>query len=226
MMKTTLPLIVAFLAGLAMALSFFAGPGVPVIRDISAEFLIWSSIIAGFSFLLGVVSITRVNWRKVAMRQHGWGYNLITVIAVFVMGLPALIPAGWLPEGMQALAGRGTGSMYDWMFQNMMAPMSQTMFAILAFYIASAAYRAFRTRSIEASLLLLTASIVMLWRVPMGEALLNAISPAIPDFINTYVMNGVNLAVQRGIIIGAALGAATMSLRIILGIERTYMGKG
>ena len=39
-------------------------------------------------------------------------------------------------------------------------------------------------------------------------------------------MNGFNVAVQRGIIIGAALGAASMSLRIILGIERTYMVKG
>ena len=39
------------------------------------------------------------------------------------------------------------------------------------------------------------------------------------------LMNGANLAVQRGIIIGAALGAAAMSLRIMLGIERTYMGK-
>ncbi|MEW6050442.1 MAG: hypothetical protein AB1644_05190 [Candidatus Zixiibacteriota bacterium] len=225
-MKTTVPLIIAFLAGLAMVLSFFSGPGVPVVRDISAEFLIWSSIIGGFSFLLGVVSITRVNWRKVAARQHGWGYNLVTVISVFVMGLPALIPAGWLPEGMTSLAGRNAGSVYDWLFVNIMTPMSQTMFAILAFYIASAAYRAFRTRSTEATLLLLTASLVMLWRVPMGEALLNTITPALPDFINTYIMNGVNLSVQRGIIIGAALGAATMSLRIILGIERTYMGKG
>ena len=66
----------------------------------------------------------------------------------------------------------------------------------------------------------------MLWRVPMGEAFLDSIDPRIPDFINTYVMSGINMAVQRGIIIGAALGAASMSLRILLGIERTYMGKG
>jgi len=33
------------------------------------------------------------------------------------------------------------------------------------------------------------------------------------------------MSVQRGILIGAALGAASMSLRIILGIERTYMGR-
>jgi hypothetical protein len=66
----------------------------------------------------------------------------------------------------------------------------------------------------------------MLVRVPMGEALLNQISTLIPEWLNTYIMGGANMAVQRGIIIGAALGAASMSLRIILGIERMYMGKG
>ena len=37
-------------------------------------------------------------------------------------------------------------------------------------------------------------------------------------------MNCPNAAAQRGIIIGAALGAACLSLRVILGIERTYLG--
>ena len=66
----------------------------------------------------------------------------------------------------------------------------------------------------------------MFWRVPIGEAILNQLPGDFPYFINKFVMNGANTAVQRGIIIGAALGAAAMSLRIILGIERTYMGKG
>jgi len=59
----------------------------------------------------------------------------------------------------------------------------------------------------------------------MGEIMLKSIHESIPGLIDTYIMNGANMAVQRGIIIGAALGAAAMSLRIMLGIERTYMGK-
>ena len=142
-------------------------------------------------------------------------------MAVFAMAIPSVLPSSWSP-----LFGRLEGSIYDWLFQYLQSPMMSTMFATLAFYIASAAYRAFRARSAEATLLLITATLVMLWRVPMGEAFLNLFPGDIPGLINTYVMNGANMAVQRGIIIGAALGAASMSLRIILGIERTYMGKG
>jgi hypothetical protein len=38
------------------------------------------------------------------------------------------------------------------------------------------------------------------------------------------MMDKPNTAAQRGIIIGAALGAGSLSLRVILGIERSYLG--
>lgn len=219
-MRQTIPVAVSFLSGLIMALSFFFRDDT-TLGGLSGEFATWMSIVGGFTLVLGVASIVRVNWKTVAGKRRDWPYKILTLIAVFGMGIPALLPTSWSP-----LFGQTTGSIYDWLFNQVQAPMMGTMFATLAFYIASAAYRAFRARSVEATLLLITAILIMMWRVPMGEALLNSMSPKIAEFLNTYVMNGANMAVQRGIIIGAALGAASMSLRLILGIERTYMGKG
>lgn len=204
-----------------MIVSFFFNPDRTVLGQVESEVLVWVTIVGGFTLLLGVVSITRVNARAVRLKREGWFFNLMTLLSIFVMALPAMLPASWSP-----LFGDAPGSIYDWLFNNIDAPMMSTMFAMLAFYIASAAYRAFRARSAEATILLITATLVMLWRIPMGEAFLRQFSDDLPQLINTYVMNGANLAVQRGIIIGAALGAASMSLRILLGIERTYMGKG
>jgi hypothetical protein len=219
-MKTTVPIIIAFLAGLTMVLIFFFHPEQSSIGRLEPEILGWVTIIGGFTLLLGVVSIVSVNLAGVRRGKPGWGYKLATIISVFAMAIPAVLPTRLSP-----LFGRGPGSIYDWLFNYIDAPMMSTMFAMLAFYIASAAFRAFRARSAEATLLLITAVLVMLWRVPMGEALLRSIHHGLPDFINVYVMGGANMSVQRGIIIGAAMGAAAMSLRIILGIERTYMGR-
>ncbi|RME28012.1 MAG: hypothetical protein D6800_04375 [Candidatus Zixiibacteriota bacterium] len=220
-MRTTLPVIIAFLSGFIMVVTFFFDADGTMLGATRQQLLVWVTIIGGFTLLLGVISITRVNYRAVVTRQKGWIYNLLTLVSVFIMLIPSVLPRSWSP-----LFGDDRGSIYDWFFTYLSIPMMSTMFAMLAFYIASAAYRAFRARNAQATLLLVTASLVMLWRVPIGEALLRQISDAIPVWLNTYVMNGFNLAVQRGIIIGAALGAASMSLRIMLGIERTYMGRG
>lgn len=220
-MRTVVPVIIAFLSGFVMIVAFFFNPDKTILGKIESEVLVWVTIVGGFTLLLGVVSITRVNWQAMKTKKEGWIYNFLTLLSIFVMAIPAMLPSSW-----SHFFGDSSGSIYDWLFNYIDAPMMGTMFAMLAFYIASAAFRAFRARNAEATLLLLTAVLVMLWRIPMGEAFLRLFSASLPQIINNYVMNGVNLAVQRGILIGAALGAASMSLRIMLGIERTYMGKG
>ena len=60
------------------------------------------------------------------------------------------------------------GSLFQWMFKYIFSPLSATMFALLAFFVASASFRAFRARNFEASLLLLAGIIIMIGRVPAG----------------------------------------------------------
>ena len=67
-----------------MVVAFFAQPD-SLPDKLSDEFLVWASIIGGFSLLLGAVSITRVNAKMVAARRPGWVYSLVTLICVFVM---------------------------------------------------------------------------------------------------------------------------------------------
>jgi hypothetical protein len=109
---------------------------------------------------------------------------------------------------------------------NFFNPLQAAMFSLLAFYIASAAFRSFRIRNIEATILLGAAIIVMLGRIPFGEMILSWIpgGERVMPSLTEWIMNTPNAAAQRGIIIGAALGAAALSLRVILGIERSYLG--
>ncbi|HET9950928.1 MAG TPA: hypothetical protein VFS09_03945, partial [Candidatus Eisenbacteria bacterium] len=105
----------------------------------------------------------------------------------------------------------------------------------LAFFMASAAVRAFRARNTEATILLIAGGIVMAGRVPLLEFLAAPFPPLQPAAsaasqslgkATEWIMNIPNGAAQSGIIIGAALGGASMAIRVILGIERGYLGLG
>jgi len=61
------------------------------------------------------------------------------------------------------------GGLFLWMFDYIFTPLSATMFALLAFFVASASYRAFKIRNFEATLLLVSGIIIMLGRVPIGN---------------------------------------------------------
>jgi len=112
--------------------------------------------------------------------------------------------------------------MFRRFFDFVMMPILATIFSLLAFFIASAAYRAFRARNVLASLLLIAALIVMLRFNPF-------LSPIFGDYAartSNWLMNVPNLAAQRAIVMGVGLGIVATALKVILGIERGYMGRG
>ncbi len=108
-----------------------------------------------------------------------------------------------------------------WVYDKVFAPLQATMFSLLAFYIASAAFRAFRARSVEATLLLLAGAVVMLGQVPLGDQITGGVAGEIHAFLMSYVVKGG----QRAIIIGASLGVLATGLRIVLGLERSYLSE-
>nr|MBC8366260.1 hypothetical protein [bacterium] len=122
-------------------------------------------------------------------------------------------------SGLQRSQFTTPGTLLQNLFNYIMIPCQATIFSMLAFYIASAAYRAFRIRTLLASVLLVTAFIVMMRIIPLPEPLSSWNSSLVQ-----WILAVPNMAAKRAIIIGVGLGAISYSMKIILGIERGYMG--
>ncbi|MEX0700700.1 MAG: hypothetical protein WD069_01250 [Planctomycetales bacterium] len=122
------------------------------------------------------------------------------------------------------------GTPFWWLYEYALKPLTATMFALLAFFVASAAFRAFRAKNVEAALLLGTAFIILLGRTAAGVALTSWLPEEVAGLrienVTVFIMGVFNTAGNRAIMIGIALGLAATSLRILLGIDRSYLGGG
>lgn len=214
-MRREIPMAITTITGIIMIVVFF----VPRWEQWSEILLMWFTIIAGFALVLGAGSLLLVNLNKISRKTSGWGYNVILILGLFVMAGLGVLPKGTEP-----------GTPYDFIFVYIFTPLSATMFSLLAFYIASAAFRAFKAKTLEAGLLLATAFIVMIGRVPIGEMMWKALPWAkqvpLTMIIEDWIMGCFNTAGQRAIMLGASIGIISVSLKILLGIERSYLGGG
>ncbi|MBD3381578.1 MAG: hypothetical protein GF404_05205 [candidate division Zixibacteria bacterium] len=117
------------------------------------------------------------------------------------------------------LGGSLTNYFFVKLFDHVMIPIQATMFSLLAFYIASAAYRAFRARTLLSSILLVAAVLIMIRFVPLGP-----ISDIVND-LSSWILKVPNMAAKRAIFIGIGLGMVATAIKILLGVERGYLGR-
>ena len=205
-MKREIPILITLIFGMFMITQFFIPH--PALNRITGALQEWAIIVIAFSYVLGSANILRINGEIVYRRGQDWPYKLALVGAFLLMTVTGLI--GGIQEGSFA---------NDRLFVNLYMPMSSTMYASLAFFIASAAFRAFRIRTWQAAVLAAAAVLVMLGRIPVSPS----IWQPLPDIVD-WIMSVPNAVAQRGILIGAALGAIATGLKVILGIERSYLG--
>lgn len=224
-MKREIPLIITAIAGLVFAISFFV-PHYPFGRSESL-FGDWISIVQAFAIWLGMLNLAKVSLEKIFRKSADARYAVIilaSMLAMLIIGFSTGI-AGLLNEPVTSYRATGTG--FKWMYDTVYTPLSSTMFSMLAFFVASASYRAFRARNLESTLLLVTAFFVMAGRVPLIDPAIYALGlTEVPIFshFSEWIMDIPNTAGQRAILIGIALGTMSSSLRVILGIERSHIG--
>ena len=230
LLKRYIPIaIVAFFGALTLSAWFIDNETIETFaNDDVTQFF---DIIAAFAVFLGALNLLKLQFIKVLKQQSGWIYSAIAIASFFFAFIIGFFIRGAYFVGEDvyfsqkaaeaAILGSGSsevvvpvdwgahvqtdGSLFQWMFKYIFSPLSATMFALLAFFVASASFRAFRARNFEASLLLVAGIIIMLGRVPIGSlisswTIMYILAFSIGIGINSYVKN-------RNVMFGWILGS-------------------
>ena len=118
---------------------------------------------------------------------------------------------------------------FNFLFESIQKPMGAAVFSLNTFFMISAAYRAFKVRTVEAALLMCAAMIVMIGQMPVGEWFTSTVPANMPFFklpwLSQKILTVVNAAAYRGVFIGIIIGGISISLRIWLGLDNSvYSG--
>lgn len=203
-MKRILPIVLASGCGFLALLDYLiASPGIDAIGGALSEGVI---LLAAFALILGVLNLMSVHIRRTAVKGEGRFLSIALLIA-----LVGTLFVGLGPANGQALA---------WVFHYLYMPLQATMTALLAFFLVTALYRAFRVRSGEAALLLAVSLFLFLAQLPLS----GAISPYIPA-LGEWLLAVPVTAGLRGLLLGVALGTMITALRVLLAIDQPYRGE-
>jgi hypothetical protein len=275
-MKRQIPLIITAVVGFAMILASFIPH--PPFDKAEGELSIFFAILAAFAMVLGAGNLMMIHTKKLSQFGKGWGYSAMTVLGFSVTLIIGVFKLG-NPAGIRG-ATEEPGSWFQWIYDWVFSPLQATMFSLLAFFVASASYRAFRAKNREATMLLLAAFVILLGRTLVGVKVTELFPGIVEVFFGgvlawlalsnyrakrtiiagtlgviaagliiwgvvgfashtfgdgghnvitipslvTWIMTYPQLAGQRAIMIGICLGVISMSLRIILGVERSHLG--
>lgn len=163
----------------------------------------WAAIITAFALFLGFANVVSVHWSRIRTQKPGAVYSIVLLISLF----------GTLVLGI----GGPFSANGQFIFNYILQPLEATLFALLALFVATAAFRAFRVRNMETFFFVLFALIVLLGQVPVSIYLW-------PEFpvIKDWILNVPTLAGVRGILLGVSLGVIATGLRVLIGADRPY----
>ncbi|MCS7385178.1 MAG: hypothetical protein NDF55_00365 [archaeon GB-1867-005] len=172
-----------------------------------------ASVIASLTILISTIALARIHIYRVIKRRRGWVESLMLLGIMFTT---IIVGFGYWAIGILPGDNPVLSDLYD----AFLTPGDATIFSLLCFFIASAAYRAFRARTLESTLLLTAGIIVMLGKIPLGELIWSGLPP-----LAHWLLDVPNKAGARVIMISATLATVALYIRTLLGYERGWMGR-
>ncbi len=192
-----LPVVIALIFGWLTLIGLLFWP------ELGNVVLGWAALLAAAALLLGVANLALVHLKR-ARRNF---YSVALLISMALVFALAISDALGLTDNY--VAG---------VFNLVQVPLEAGLASLLAFFLLFIGFRLLqKRRSMWSALFLLSALFTLIARGPLPAGLHELLDPARQLFETLFVSAGV-----RGILIGVALGAITLGVRLLIGLERPY----
>lgn len=205
--------IIIFSLGFFYATVYFvAAPGAIDLQAISDKLLSYLTAVLTAGFAIGVINLARVHGINIKRRRATWKFSVILLTSLCGMAIFSVIASPYALDPDAAIIpasviGFAT-PVWQFLYYKILVNVNSSIFSLLAFFIASAAYRAFKARTLESTLLLVAGLLVVLGQAPIAGLIWPGFSA-----IREWILAFPNTAGQRGILIGLALGIVVFSVR-------------
>ncbi len=202
-----------FLKRWEIAILFFAVPALIIVIGGYTSLLKLESItltkytvqLVSFAYLLGLSGLFIRHIRTILRRSDGWPFSILLLTLFLVT---------WL-------SGYFAQPVYQWIITSPLPTLRIVITSFAGFYMYTVFFRGARARSFESVVLLVSSIIIMLRNAPVGEMIWSGFPP-LADWIDSYPSNGAVAAIW----IGIGIGAITLFVRSILGLEKAFLGGG
>lgn len=173
----------------------------PSLRGLTSQFYLWLLLLGAVALLLGTINLAWVHLLRIQKGQAGWVYSLVLVAA-----LGAVLVAGIIND-----AGT-TSPLVELIFDSIILPGQATLFALLVFFMAAAAYRFLRIGRTGGAWMLAAALLVLAVQMPAANALL----PAALRGAAVWLVDVPVMAATRGALLGASVALLVVSISFLL----------
>jgi hypothetical protein len=208
------PTVISLSIGIIVLFSFLFE--IEMLDLLQSVFVEWTVIVIAFSMLLGVLNVLRVHAKRIQSRQ-GAVYSLILVLSFLAVFIPGIVTPNSLSQDLGSFVGP-QGSIVDFAYRYVQRPLQATLFSLMAFFVATAAWRAFRIRNAASFVMFISGVLVLLGsiKITLGNGW------GLVTETKDWILSVPAMAGARGILLGLALGTIVTGLRLLLGVDRPY----
>lgn len=197
-LRRGIPTIITILFGLITLIGLLA---VPAAGDI---LLGWATFLAAVALVLGIFNLLAIHLRRTA---GGSGHSLLLVLSMLAVFALAVTDAlGVTENGVSTV------------FFQVQAPLEAALASLLAFFLLFAGVRLLQQQRNLWSVLFLVAALFFLVSQSAWPAAVTDLLSPVRRIIDVVLVT----AGMRGLLLGVALGAITLSVRLLAGLERPY----